>query len=221
MTAATLRVRGRDRRALMLGAIVLAPALIWALAARPAIAGIRALRQTLATERGLLARELRLVADAPGYPVAARAATRDLEALALRLFAAPSEGAAGAALAGYLRRHAAQSEVRVVEMRSAPVAPVDSVRNVGLQAVAVRLVGESDLEGLATMLESLETGPRLVHVDDLEVQPRDDAEVGDNRAEVLTFQFSVTGFALDTARREPVVRTPAGREQPGRLGGGR
>jgi hypothetical protein len=73
----------------------------------------------------------------------------------------------------------------------------------GLLAVPLRVEGESDSEGLLSLLADLEAGPALFHVADLDVRGREQPVPGDPtgaaRGVVVAFRFTVTGFVLEGA----------------------
>ena len=80
--------------------------------------------------------------------------------------AGDDEGAAAAALAGYLRRTAQAAGANLTRVEPAAAAEAGS----GVRALPVAVTGESDLEGLLTFLQLLESGPKLVHVRDLRLE---------------------------------------------------
>jgi len=188
-----------DRRALLIGAALAAPMALWMLVAAPYLHAVQETRSKLERSRDLLAREQRLLAGARQYPVALAQGTARLAAVGDRLFEGEAEGAAGAALASYLRQRARASNVRLSELKSAPA---DSTTN-GLTAVSLQITGESDLEGVLTFLRSIESGLKLVQVEQLEIEsvqpvggPSGPAPgAAAPGAEVLSFQMTARGFA--------------------------
>lgn len=194
----------RDRRAVLLGTAVLAPALAWAFAVRPYLGAVADAGDRLAVERRLLRGELELVAAAPAYPRAFEEGAQRLLAAAARLMGGDDEGAASAALAGYLRRMAQAGGANLTRVE--PAAAADA--GTGVRALPVAVTGETDLEGLLTFLQLLESGPRLVHVQDLRVEAAAPPAQGaayaaspylpapDAQPEVITFRFTATAFTL-------------------------
>src|SRR5436190_15882619 len=63
-----VRVTNRDRRALLLGLRLAAPALLWGFVVKPYVAWIQVVNVQLETQSDLLARERALVADAAFVP---------------------------------------------------------------------------------------------------------------------------------------------------------
>jgi hypothetical protein len=194
-----------DRRALLIGLAVAAPIVFWMLGATPYLHAVQETRARLETSRDLLARERRLLAGAPQYPAALAAGKTRLAAVSERLLDGSNEAAAATALATYLRGHARPSHVLLSELESAPAENVAG----GMTAVALNVSGESDLEGLLTFLRALESGSKLVHVDQLEIEsaPQHGAAGGAGVApagpEVLSFRLRVKGFALGTFGASP------------------
>ena len=195
------KLNARDRRALLLGAAVLGPALVWTLAVAPYFRALSDARERLTSERSLLRRELELLATAADYPKAFDAGAQRLLKAAPRLMGGETDGAASAAAAGYVRRLAtiASASLSRVEPGEARVSAD------GVTALPVGVSGESDLEGLLTFLQMIETGPKLVHVEDLRMEAQGGgAGVVVNpfytplgpQPEVITFRFTATAFTL-------------------------
>lgn len=192
---------GRDRRALLLGSLLLIPGFFWILIARPYMRALDNVSVRLAAEQDLLARERSVLAAADRYPTEIeRGAERLLEA-ASRLFGGASSGVASAHLARYLQELAQGGPALLTRLE--PVA--EEPAGTGLLALPLHVLGESDLEGLLTLLHSLESGPKLVRVDDLKIRGvRNATRTGAEEAEVLSFEFKATGFMLT----EPEEKRP-------------
>jgi hypothetical protein len=207
----------RDLRAIRIGAGLLAPALAWSLAISPWLAAEADARDRLATERGLLRRELQLLASASSYPRAFDAGAATLLAAAPRLMSGGDEGAASAALAGYLRRMAGAAGANLTRVEPAPSTEAGG----GVRALPIAVTGESDLEGLLTLLRALESGPKLLSIRDLHLEAAATPSQGSSatpvytaftaaatqQAEVITFRFTATAFTLaappDSASASP------------------
>lgn len=185
------RLSARDRRALVLGAAVVVPALVWMFAGAPYVRALGEARARLDAERDLLARELELVASAPAHLADAERATQGLLNAAPRLFAAANDGPPAAMLADYVRLHAREARVHI-----ASVAPVEAEqRGARLHESALVVTGESDLEGLLTLLARLEAGRKLVRVDGLSVDAtRSAAQPGG--VQPIAFRFTVVALVL-------------------------
>lgn len=150
----------RDRRAVLLGALLVVPATAWSQGVLPYIRAVREARAELRSERGLLQRELQVLAGANRYPAEFSAGADRLLAEVPRLIGGDDDGAASAALAGYVRGVAQAARVQLTRVEPASSADAGA----GITALPLEVSGEGDLEGVMTMLHLLETGPKLVHV---------------------------------------------------------
>lgn len=206
------RITPRDRKAIRLGAAILVPGLLWAFALAPYLQALQSQQARLADERGLLARELELLGQARGFRGAFDRGARTLLAVAPRLTGGDDDAAAGAAVAGYVRRLAQMGGANVTRVDPGPARDAGG----GLAALPVAVTGEADLEGLMTLLQMLETGPKLVRVDQLKIEAQDGPAVGGasysptpffvapgGGSEVIRFTFTATGYALATGRPLP------------------
>jgi hypothetical protein len=191
----------RDRRALALGAFTLGPMLIWALAVGPYLRGIADLADQLAAEREVLRRELEILGSAASYPAAVEEAAGRLLATAPRLFGGENSAVASAALAQHLQMLAERDRVLLTRLEPLPATEAGT----GVIALPLRVHGETDLQGLLTLLHGLETSAKLVRVEDLRVQgSRGSAARADQDIEVLSFEFLATGYMLEDAPETPV-----------------
>ena len=217
------RLGRRDRRALLLGVAVLAPFFLFQYGLQPYLAARADVNEQLRTQRDLLTRELALLAQADAYPEAAAASVAALEEIEPRLFSGPDEISASGALVSYLggeaERHRVllqQSETRAAETTAE-----------GLLVLAVGLRGMSDLQGLLSFLHALETGGKLVRVEQLGITRSGSAfRSGRRDEEVLQFSALVSGYALADAEgpRASPSDTPTVEQRSGRAsatGGGR
>jgi hypothetical protein len=210
------RLNARDRRAVAIGAMILAPGLAWAFGVRPFLDAVSETGERVRTERALLERELALVASARHHPEEFRAGAERLLGEAPRLIGGSDDGAAAAALAGYLRRLAGMggASLRSVE----PATTRDA--GAGITALPVVVSGEADLQEVLTFLRLLETGPKLVQVRELRLEStsRGAPAAGASYATSaflpatpapegpasISFRFVATGFTLaaDTLRND-------------------
>lgn len=186
----------RDRRALLLGLAVLAPALIWALVLSPYLGAVRTAGERVVGERELLRRELELLARAAEYPLAFEQGSARLLEAARTTFAGDNPAMASAALAQYVQAEARASRVLLTRLEPLPAEEAGP----DLISLPLRVHGETDLEGLLTLLQTLERGSKLVRVDDLRIQGvRTAAAAVDGDFEVLSFEFVCTGFAFESS----------------------
>ncbi|MFL5540133.1 MAG: type II secretion system protein GspM [Longimicrobiaceae bacterium] len=207
-----VRITPRDRRTISLGAAVLVPALVWTFAVSPYLHARRSSREKLRDERGLLRRELVLLAEARSYPQTFADGARKLLAVAPRLTGGNDDAAADAAVAGYVRRLAQMGGANVTRVDPAPARDAGG----GITALPVAVIGEADLEGVMTLLQMLETGPKLVRVDDLKIEAQDGPVTAGasysptpffvapgGGSEVIRFSFTATGYSIATGRPVP------------------
>jgi type II secretory pathway component PulM len=187
-----MRLGSRDRRAIGLGALVLAPALCWSLVLHPYVRARGALRDRVREQRALLERELALVAASRGFPAALENARRALASRRPRLFAGGDALAATAALVGVVGEEARRQGVLIDAIESRAPAAGDA-----LVAVQIEVRGRGDAEGLLRWLAALESGPRLLRVEQLGVV-RLDAGVPARSPDIETLIVSgrVSGYLL-------------------------
>jgi hypothetical protein len=206
-----LAISPRDRRALSLGALVLVPVAAWIWGVAPYLRGIEAARERLAAERELLVREMDLVKQAHGFPAAWEEGSERLLEAAPRLFTGANPAVASAALARYLQAGAKSSKVLLTQVEPAPSEDVGA----GVISLPLRVEGETDLEGIMSLLYNIEAGLKLVRVDGLHVQGlrTGGGAVGPDEPTVLRFSFTATGFALADVQ-DTTVRA-AGSEEDG------
>lgn len=202
----------RDRRAVIVGTAVLLPALSWGLGVRPYRNYLGDIEERIAAERALLQRERALLERATTLPGAVAAATADAERAELRLVRAPNAPLAEAELTAYLQSVAAASRVLLDEIRAVELRRNDSLP-AEVRPIRLSVAGESDLEGVVTMLQRLEASPLLIRVRELTVEPlfENGQRGGDDAAPtgVMRFVLMIEAFAP----AETVVEATASRPQ--------
>ena len=151
----------RDRRALVLGAGLLVPALLGNFVVRPYSRARTALRDRIAEQRGLLGRELALLrADghhADDLPVII--ATLDKQRV--RLLPAHDPLGATAALVGLVGEKARSQGILLESIESRAPERLSA----GLIGVRIEVSARADFEGVVRWLHALETDSRLLRVD--------------------------------------------------------
>jgi hypothetical protein len=184
----TPSIDSRDRRALKLGMLVVAPALLWALGVRPYRAALLETRARVEQERALLERELALLAQVPHMPARIREAQRVGDASEARLFAATDVIEATSGLSSHVGRalRAANVVVHQVESRDA-----GEERN-GVREVAIDVRAEGSLDGVLHALRALESGGRLLRISRIGVEKSLGSSAG---AETLVLTATVRGYA--------------------------
>jgi hypothetical protein len=214
------RLSDRDRRALLMGAVVTIPVLLWVGAVRPYRSTLSEVRERITAERSLLAREQALIASAIDMPDQLRAAAAGAERALRRLVDAPNAAAAEAEVTDYLESSASKSRVLLEEIRG--VAPGRHESNPeGLQPIRLAVSGESDLNGVANLLRRIEEGTMLLRVSELSIEPTvERSTAADSRRNNTAARSTPTGYvsftmiveawtppgesAADTAVKEPV-----------------
>ncbi len=189
------RLASRDRRALVLGAVVLLPVLLFRGVVTPYARMHAALGERLRAQRELLARELTVLADVRRLPERRARVHGVLAADASLLFPGGDPFAATAELVGYVGDAARHSHLLVQELQSRSTAPVQGAE--GLIQLQVEVRGQSDFEGTLRFLQALERGPRLVRVEALAVERLVAASGG--RAEALSLRAAVSGYVAASA----------------------
>ncbi len=160
----------RDRRAIVIGAIVLAPVLVWSGAVRPYRGALEDLQDRLAAERALLEREHGVVREAPELPARIKAAQRELTRLEQRLVRADNPALAEAEISARLERLARTNRVLLQEVRSITGSPLASASD-GIMPVYLNVSGESDFEGVLDFFHGMEQDQLLMKINDISVGP--------------------------------------------------
>ncbi len=192
-----------DRRAIIIGAVVLLPGFVFIWGVRPYESALADARDRLATERLALSRERAAVANARRNPQLRHVADSATSAARPRLFEGKDDVMAGAELASYLGDVARDTRVWLEDASTRPTVPaVDGVRTLNVDVRA-----ESDLLGTLMFLQALERGPKLVRIDRLEISraPRADEKA----EEALSISATISGFAV-----APAVPNGSGASQP-------
>ena len=181
----------RDRRALWLGAGVLAPALFFIWGVRPYRASLDDTRQRLAAEREVLVHERAAVNAARRNPALQHVADSAMQAAAPRLFAGRDDVMASAELASYLGEVARGTHVWLQDAATRPAVLSPS----GVRTLRVEIRAESDLQGVLLFLQALENGAKLVRIERVDVS-RQPSRSDESNAETLALSATVSGFAI-------------------------
>jgi hypothetical protein len=186
----TMRLSARDRRALRLGVMLAAPALVYVLAAKPYYASVQAAKASLATQRDLLDRERALVAGAPLLPkqttIVRAAAAQARE----RLYTDADPITATAALGRDITQ--AFEDAGIALQHTEAREPVK--RPEGLRELTIDLRAEGDFEGILYMLSLLEGDDRLLRVSRVGIERRVGQAGDQNATEVLGIVATVHGY---------------------------
>jgi len=191
----------RDRRALAWGLALVVPALVSTQMVRPSLTAYRDLQARLEQERDLLQREENLLADRRHFQKRYAAVERAVLEEAPRLFGGPDLTAAAAELGSYVNAQAYAHRVMVQRSEPGPPASTES----GVARLQLDVQGVSDLAGILGLLQSLETGPKLVAVERVAIAQTAPVLPGaGGQQEALAFGATVVGYALaDSAEQLP------------------
>ncbi len=189
-----------DRRAILLGLGVMVSAVVIIFGVRPSYRALTDARERLAVEREVLVREIQLLESAAVLPKHIEEALRKTAAVDLRLLEAPSRILAEGQLTDLLESSAVLSRVLLREIES--IAPARGTEPPpGTEALRLSVSGESDLEGVLTFLDALESGLLLIRVTGLALEPvlaRPETN-GDSQSEpiptgVVEFQLIIESY---------------------------
>ena len=188
------RMPSRDRRAVSLGLIILAPFILYLLVVRPYRESLSDIRDRIDTERRLLAREEGILALGPSLPRLAEAASERAKRADLRLVRGANRALEEAELTNYLERTASLSRVLLQESRGIePPRGTDTTGVVRPIRLAVR--GESDLKGVLTYIQRIEASPLLLHIAELSMEPVKTRTSSEEQDGVIKFAFVLEAYA--------------------------
>ena len=157
-------LRPQDRRALMIGAVLLAVLLGYSRIAKPALENVRTSRRDLADQQALLVRERALVAAAPSLPKAQREVKQVLAAESSRLFVGDSV-AATAELSAYVSQIATAAGVHLTTVDGRT-----PVTTRALTRLSVDIRGEASWRQVLNFLHVLETSGQLVDLVNVRIE---------------------------------------------------
>lgn len=197
----------KDRRAIMLGAVIVLPALLFIWGVRPYRASLATTREELDIARLALSREKAALMTTATNPGAQRSADSALTMVATRLFEGRDDAIASAQLAAYLGGVARRSRVLMEDANTRP----SSTSPEGIRTLRVEVRGESDIQGVTTFIHNLEAGNKLVRVDRLEISRVPGLE-DKNGFETLSIAATISGFAFipPAGEPKPPVASPGG-----------
>jgi hypothetical protein len=180
-----------DRRALIIGAAVIVPSLLFVFGVQPFRAALAGVRGQLVVERENFARERAAVSAAKRNPQMQHVADSAMQAMSPRLFTGRDDVMASAEVASYLGEVARANHVWLQDASTRPATALDG----GVRALHVEIRGESDLHGILSFIKSLERGSKFIHVQriDISAQPGRSDQPG---TETLALSASVSGYAI-------------------------
>lgn len=180
-----------ERRTISIGAgiLLVAGAYVWAV--RPFWTALGDARERLRIERETLARERAAVATARANPRLQQRADSAMALATPRLFTGRDDVMASADLVAYLGDVTRKARVLLQDAATRPSA---TTRN-GIRVLRVDIRAESDLQGILTLLQTLEWGDKLVRVERIDLS-RLPNPTDDDASETLSLSASIAAFAL-------------------------
>ena len=160
----------RDRRALLVGAMLLGPALLWIAVVRPYRNTLADLQDRLVSERALLDREKAVLQEAGTFPARMDEARTALNQWDARFVRSANPALAEAEVTAVLEDVARDNRVLLQEARSMPLPPGTTAPD-GLLPLRLSVRGESDFEGVLRFLNGMEQHALLLRVVGLSVEP--------------------------------------------------
>jgi hypothetical protein len=199
----------RERRTIIIGALVLFPPLLYIWAVRPYQTALSDARDQLTTERQALAREKAAIATARQNPELQHVADSAMQVMKPRLFEGKDDVMASAELAAYVGDLARGARVWLQDAGTRPAIAAGD----GIRTLRVEIRAESDLLGTLMFLQALERGEKLVRVDRLDISRS--ARGDDKDAETLSIAATVSGFAIGESPAPVQPRPAAARASSG------
>lgn len=187
------RMPTRDRRALLVGALVLFPGLVWMLGVRPYRASLTELRDRIVQEQDLLERERALLSSGEELVGALRSASEEARSAGRRLVVASNQALAETQVAEALEDAAVESRVLLLELRTVSFRP-EAEPPPGTTAFRLSVSGEGDFEGFLAFLRRVETHPLLLRVAGVTLDPVVEEE-DEGISGVVEFGLVIEGFA--------------------------
>jgi len=190
----------RDRRALLVGGIAVAGAVLglrilpWAVRRETAAHAILRERATL------LARTREEMASVPKLRDSAAVLSQALVALAPHILSGSTSAEAGADLSGRMNLAASRAPAKVERMDPLP----DSSGDGRLGRVRVHAALETDVRGLVALIRAIDGGDDVLKLDELRVEALEPGTV-QRGPEILKVEVTVTGWYIrprSTEKRE-------------------
>ena len=193
------RLSRRDRRALVVAAVALVPALLYMAVIKPYHGVLDETREAISLEKRLLERELELLAAKDVLPQRLEQAEAAAQRMSDRLVQAFNAPLAEAQITEHLEELAETSRVLLIEMRAMAIRGESPA---GVEPIRLLVRGESDLEGVMTFLRRIEGSPLLLQINEFSLNPDADRNVragnqqsGSRSSGVMAFRMIVDAFA--------------------------
>jgi len=187
----------RDRRAVLLGGVLLVTAWVALRGVPKAMAGLTDLRERAAVAQFTLASARATLAQEPLLRDSLGARAQRLVAWAPRLVASGTTSEAHADLSAWLTALATTRRVRLNRLDVGGDSSVSVFTR-----LSVRVEAEGDLRGITGWLAALEGGQKLVRVTSLRLSAPDAADPA-TRVERLRLEITLVAWAATTAPEQP------------------
>jgi hypothetical protein len=198
-----LSISPREKRLIRIAALVLIPSLGYVYGVKPYFASLNAMQDQVVTERATLARERALVLEQARNPNEARDAKLAVMKTAPMLFEGRDDVIASSELAAYVTRIAERARVNLQQAATRPTI----LSTAGVRMLRIEIRGESDLQGILSLLNALETGEKLIRFDKLDISHSPGRVTDEEGYETLSIAATVSGFALGDAPADTTRRT--------------
>lgn len=180
-----------ERRTVTIGGSILLASALFVWGVRPFVDSLSAAKERLRIERETLARERAAVAQARTNPMLQQRADSAMALTTPRLFSGRDDVMASADLVAYLGDISRKARVLLQDAATRP----SSVTASGVRTLRVDIRAESDLQGILTLLQTLEWGDKLIKVERIDLSRLPNAS-DDDRTETLSLSATISGFAL-------------------------
>jgi hypothetical protein len=195
------RLSPGDRRAVMIGAVILVPALLYVYAARPIARAIADKRAAAVQQTDLLARERAMIERSPRFPALRTEVSQRLDAERKHTITSEASVTANVKLADYVRQIGRAHEVLVTD---AAETPGDSLTP-GVMLLRLSVHGESDLRGILGFVRGIENGSMHARLASLQIEKArgrttPNAQAEDPR-EILMLTATIEAPAVITAAK--------------------
>ena len=195
------RLARGDRRAVMIGAVILVPSLLYVYAARPIARAIGDRRESAVQQADLLGRENAVLGLSPRFPTLRTETAQRLELELKRTIKSEAAVTANVKLADYVRQIGRAHELLVTE---AAEAPGDSLTP-GVMLLRLSVHGESDLQGILGFVRGIENGAMHARVANLQIEKARGRTVPNGQAEdpreILMLTAMIEAPAVITAAK--------------------
>ena len=205
-----------ERRTVPIGASIVLASGLFVRGFKPYATSLGGAKERLRLERETLAREQTTVAQARADPLLQQRADSAMALTTPRLFSGRDDVMASADLVAYLGDMSRRARVLLQDATTRPSSTTAS----GVRTLRVDIRAESDLQGILTLLQTLEWGDKLIRVERIDLSRLPNA-ADDDKTETLSLSATIAGFALpaeslrtdDTGRTSGATAPIAGRKE--------